>query len=290
MNPLEAPKLSKYINDFSWILSTEQIEFLDKKFINHEITNTEQVVAVLIKNREWNELLDIWLKIFNENQIGQKNINNGLLLLISTEEAKIRIIVGKWLELKYTEMFCHAIIENQLRPLLIQGKYFELLDLWHQIVNQNFSLEEKEAESLASKYFFHFIGLCIFSFMIWVWLMISTGVHWFLLILFGLIVFIGWIGSINSLNKNTANKMSSIILISVVTILLVYFPTKKWYTDISCQLIHPTTTTCITYNQAIKSKNTSHKKKTKESNKNPSSSTSSFWGWWWSSNGGGYGD
>jgi len=33
------------------------------------------------------------MKVFTDNEIGQKNINNGLLLLISTEEKKIRIIV-----------------------------------------------------------------------------------------------------------------------------------------------------------------------------------------------------
>jgi uncharacterized membrane protein YgcG len=52
MNPFELPKLSKYINDFSNVLATEQIKSLNQLFIEHENKTTEQVVTVFIPNRE----------------------------------------------------------------------------------------------------------------------------------------------------------------------------------------------------------------------------------------------
>ena len=52
-----------------------------------------QVVTVLFPHREGNELFDITLKAFNENGIGDKERNDGLLLAIATEEKKIRIMV-----------------------------------------------------------------------------------------------------------------------------------------------------------------------------------------------------
>lgn len=52
MNPLDLPKLTKYINDFSGILSSENIESLSQDFINHENNTTEQVVTVFIRHRE----------------------------------------------------------------------------------------------------------------------------------------------------------------------------------------------------------------------------------------------
>ena len=52
MDPLKIPKLTKYINDFSDILTTEQIESLSEPFINHERATTEQIATVFIPHRE----------------------------------------------------------------------------------------------------------------------------------------------------------------------------------------------------------------------------------------------
>ncbi len=140
MNPLAFPKLEKYLNDFSGVLISDQISsLLNEIFAEHEISTTEQVVVVLIPHRQWNELLDIGLKIFNENGIWQKSLNNGLLLIVATEEKKLRIIVWKWLELKYTEMVCRDIVENHLRPLLNEGKYEEMIRLFSYIVQNPLS-------------------------------------------------------------------------------------------------------------------------------------------------------
>ena len=72
--------------------------------------------------------------MFNENGIGQKNLNNGLLLIIATEEKKLRIITGKGMEIKYSEMVCREIVEKHLRPLLNEGKYEEMIKEWEKII------------------------------------------------------------------------------------------------------------------------------------------------------------
>ena len=71
-NPLSFPKLEKYVNDFSSILSEEDQRTLNEALSEHEKITTEQVVVVLFPHREGHELIDIGLKLFNENGIGQK--------------------------------------------------------------------------------------------------------------------------------------------------------------------------------------------------------------------------
>ena len=56
------------------------------------------MVVVFIPSRNGNELFDIGMKIFSDNKLGQKEKNNGILLVIATEEKKIRIITGYGLE------------------------------------------------------------------------------------------------------------------------------------------------------------------------------------------------
>lgn len=41
------------------------------------------------------------------------------------------------MELKYTEMICRDIIENQLRSLLNAGEYQELIEIWQGITMNN---------------------------------------------------------------------------------------------------------------------------------------------------------
>ncbi len=148
MDPLQLPKLTKYVNDLSGILSSSEIETLSKLFVEHETRTTEQVTTLLFPHRQGHELLEIWLKVFNENGIGQKNLNNGLLLIIATEEKKIRIVVWKGLELKYTEMVCRDIIENTLRPLLNSGNYEDLIRAWHAIVSGKREVTRKSTNNI----------------------------------------------------------------------------------------------------------------------------------------------
>ena len=57
-------------------------------------------------------------------------------MIIATEEKKLRIITGKGMEIKYSEMRCRDIIENKLRPLLNKGKYKELTSQWIEEIAQ----------------------------------------------------------------------------------------------------------------------------------------------------------
>lgn len=93
---MNVPVLTEHVTDFSNILSVEQKQNLEQISRNYEnaTPDKKQVFVVLFPNRNGKELLDIGLKIFRDSGIGQKATNNGILLLIATEEKKIRIITG----------------------------------------------------------------------------------------------------------------------------------------------------------------------------------------------------
>jgi uncharacterized protein len=98
INPMGLPKLTQRLTDFSTVLTPYQIDKINTTAKSYEDETSNQLFVVLFPHRQGNELIDIGMKIFNDNGIGQKDKNNGLLLLISTEEKKIRIVVGYGLE------------------------------------------------------------------------------------------------------------------------------------------------------------------------------------------------
>ena len=63
------------------------------------------------------------MKIFKDNQIWQAGKNNGILLVISTEEKKIRIVVGYGLEWQMPDLLVSRIIEEDIRPLVNTGDF-----------------------------------------------------------------------------------------------------------------------------------------------------------------------
>lgn len=80
------------MNDYAGVLSQEESQTLNQLAEATEKATKHQIVTVLFPHREGNELFDIALKAFNDNGIGDKERNDGLLLAIATEEKKIRIM------------------------------------------------------------------------------------------------------------------------------------------------------------------------------------------------------
>ncbi len=98
VDPMNFPRLTSRVTDFSQVLQPTEQAALEKIAADYEARTTNQIAIILFPNRDGNELLEIGLKAFRENGLGQSKKNNGILLLIATDEKKIRIITGYGLE------------------------------------------------------------------------------------------------------------------------------------------------------------------------------------------------
>ena len=127
VDPMKLPKLTQYVEDFSNVLSQTDLESLRQAAREYEKKTTVQVVVVLFPTREGNELFDIGMRIFKDNAIGQKGKDNGILLVIATDEKKIRIITGYGLEGDIPDVLASDMIEKDIRPLVNEAKYTEAI-------------------------------------------------------------------------------------------------------------------------------------------------------------------
>lgn len=305
---LKIMKLNNYINDFSGRISENILQKYNEIFSRHEKNTTEQIVTVFIKSRNGRELKDIALEIFNENKIGQKDLNNWLLLIIATDEKKIRIMTGKWMELKYTEMICRDIIEGHLRSLLENENWEVILQKWSEITT-NFSYFKKEKrqeiiyinkEKLKRNQNFSFLGLSMFIWIlgvVMIFVIPSIVVAFFL----GILPFF-WFCILFGFASRKQLWLGSKIVLAITTILTIFlwFVVSDTKTDClppdSNDVIHCSDTTI--FGTRYYSKSNSHSSSdssdsyysSSDSDSFSSSSSSSFGGGGGSSNGGGYGD
>ena len=97
-NALVKPTDEFYINDYADILTKETEEYILDRSVALEKETTAQIVVVTVPNLEGESLEEYATDLFREFGIGDKEKNNGLLLLLALEERQFRVEVGYGLE------------------------------------------------------------------------------------------------------------------------------------------------------------------------------------------------
>jgi uncharacterized protein len=119
------PELSGHVNDYAGIISAETRDKLERLLRQHEDSTSNQIVVLTIPSLEDQEIEDAANEIFNTWQLGQRDKNNGVLLLIALDDREMRIEVGYGLEAALTDAHCSRIIRNELTPRFKYKEYDE---------------------------------------------------------------------------------------------------------------------------------------------------------------------
>lgn len=120
---LEVPYFSGRVNDYANLLSYEAKARIDNKLAEHEKATTNQVVVLTIFDLKEEVLEEFSIKVAETWGIGQKDKDNGVLLLISLNDRKLRIEVGYGLEGSLTDYISSSIIRNSIVPYFKSGDY-----------------------------------------------------------------------------------------------------------------------------------------------------------------------
>jgi len=118
-------KIKTYVTDKTGTLSSSQIQTLENKLSGFDKETSTQVVVWMISSLEGESLEEKSIEIAEQNGIGQKSKNNGVLLFIAKDDRKLRIEVGYGLEGALPDALCGQIIRKEITPKFKQGNYYE---------------------------------------------------------------------------------------------------------------------------------------------------------------------
>lgn len=111
------------VNDFAGIISPETKLNIENKISSYESSTGNQIVIVTIRSLG-DETIDSYaVKLFEDWGIGQKGKDNGVLLLVSLDDRKMRIEVGYGLEPFLTDAQATTIKTKILTPAFQKGDY-----------------------------------------------------------------------------------------------------------------------------------------------------------------------
>jgi uncharacterized protein len=120
---LDVPPLRGHVNDYAGMLSPESSQALEATLTDFERSDSTQIVILTIPSLEGENLEEYSIKVAEAWRIGQKKIDNGVILLIAKQERKIRIEVGRGLEGKLTDLVSGRIIRDEITPRFKTGDF-----------------------------------------------------------------------------------------------------------------------------------------------------------------------
>ena len=120
---LDFPALSGRVVDDAGVLDEGTRAALTQKLAEFETKTTDQFVVVTLKSLQGTSIEDFGVELGRHWQIGQRDKNNGVLLIVAPNERRVRIEVGYGLEGALTDAVSRLIIENGITPRFRAGDF-----------------------------------------------------------------------------------------------------------------------------------------------------------------------
>ncbi|MFW3441389.1 TPM domain-containing protein [Aliarcobacter butzleri] len=117
------PKLEGRVIDEANLLSPEVKKDINNILKNEENKSSNQIVVVILNSLNGYSIEEFSYQLGRFWGIGQKDKNNGVLLVISMKEREIRIEVGYGLEGALTDKISHEIINYTIKPNFKASQY-----------------------------------------------------------------------------------------------------------------------------------------------------------------------
>lgn len=164
--------------DYSNVLSLKNIQTL-----NYELNNIytkeghTEIQVVIIPNLESNiNLVDLNTKLFNTWQLGDKKLNNGVLITIVTNINKIRISTGSGLEGALPDSYLGRILdENKIHQKIMNKDYYNAINTIVESINVNIVNEKFNTQSYIKLTKLQISGIIIICIILIIGIFIPVG-------------------------------------------------------------------------------------------------------------------
>jgi len=119
------PQPYAWVNDYAELLDADEEKLLNDSLQLLEKLSSTQVFIAIVENIPESSYLEKFSHdLATDWKIGTKGNNNGVLLLVSLSDRKMRIEVGYGLEGVLTDALSRRIIDNEILPEFKNRNYF----------------------------------------------------------------------------------------------------------------------------------------------------------------------
>lgn len=118
------PPAGSLIYDENKILTPDQRQLLDQQLIALDDSTSNQVGVAIIPSLNGGSIENVAVETFRSWGLGTKKNNNGVLIIVVTEDRRMRIEVGYGLEGAIPDAVAGSIIRNDMTPAFKEEDYY----------------------------------------------------------------------------------------------------------------------------------------------------------------------
>lgn len=119
----EVPYLTGRVTDNAQLLSPEVKRSLSESLKEHEQRTGNQIAVLTIPTLDGESIEDYAVRVFETWKLGQKEKDNGVLIVVVPNDRRMRIEVGYGLEGTLTDALAGRIIQNVMTPKFKNGDF-----------------------------------------------------------------------------------------------------------------------------------------------------------------------
>jgi len=111
------------VNDYAGLLAAPERARLEAKLARYERATGTQMAIAIFRSLEGESLEDVTNRLFQQWRLGQKGLDNGVLLVVFAEDRKLRFEIGYGLEAVVPDAAAGQIIRQIVAPSFKERRY-----------------------------------------------------------------------------------------------------------------------------------------------------------------------
>ncbi|MBN1821549.1 MAG: TPM domain-containing protein [Prolixibacteraceae bacterium] len=132
------PNPPRLVNDFTSLLSRNEKEPLEEELVNFARQTSTQIVIVVVKSLDGDEISDYAFKLGEKWGIGQEETDNGVLIVLKpktiSEKGEVFIATGYGIEHLIPDVVADQIAEYEMIPEFKQNDYYSGLSAGIKVI------------------------------------------------------------------------------------------------------------------------------------------------------------
>ena len=164
------------VYDYSNILTADQYATMDNRLQAFSDSTSNQIAVIYTPTLYGEEIKDLGTRIGQAWGVGQKDLDNGVIIMIKTKteeepDGDVAILPGTGLEGVLPDVFCARIIDDTMLNELIEGNYYQAvvnaLNVIEPVCRGEYNYEQYQIDNDEDDTISTIIGLLIWGCIIW---------------------------------------------------------------------------------------------------------------------------